>query len=74
VDDDGEQEEEEAAHQRKKKHPKQESDENNGREKETTVRWVEGQKRKENNWVVRRVAVWRVRHRQGWGAMEDQYE
>jgi hypothetical protein len=38
------------------------------------VRWVEGQKRKENNWVVRRVAVWRVRYRQGWGAMEDQYE
>jgi hypothetical protein len=32
-----------------KKHPEHESDENNGREKETTVRWVEGEKRKEND-------------------------
>jgi hypothetical protein len=32
-----------------KKHPEHESDENNGMEKETTVRWVEGEKRKEND-------------------------
>jgi hypothetical protein len=32
-----------------KKHPEHESDENNGREKETMVRWVEGQERKEND-------------------------
>jgi hypothetical protein len=53
-----EQEEERESHQRKKmhqrkkhrkKHPELESVENNGREKETTVRWVEGEKRKEND-------------------------
>jgi hypothetical protein len=63
VDNDGEEKEEEAAHQRKKthqrkkhqkrkhrkKHLEHESDKNNGREKETTVRWVEGQERKEND-------------------------
>jgi hypothetical protein len=59
VDNDGKQEEEEATHQRKKthqknkkhwrKHPEHESDKNNGRKKETTVRWVEGQKRNDYN-------------------------
>jgi hypothetical protein len=32
-----------------KKHPEHESNENNGSEKETMVRWVEGQERKEND-------------------------
>jgi hypothetical protein len=58
VDDDGGQEEEESSHQRKKahqkkkhwrKHLKHESGKNNGREKETTVRWVEDRKRNEKN-------------------------
>jgi hypothetical protein len=62
--------------QQKKKHqrkyPKYESDENNGRKKETIVRWVEGQKRNEKNYVVRRVAVGKVKHQQRWGVKEDQ--
>jgi hypothetical protein len=80
VDDADEQEEERESHQRKKtqkrkhrkKHSEHESDENNGREKETTVRWVEGEKRKENDWVMRRVAMWKGKHRQEWGVVEDQ--
>jgi hypothetical protein len=86
VDDADEQEEERESHQRKKmhqrkkhqkrkhrkKHPEHESDENNGREKETTVKWVQGEKRKENDEVMRKVAVWKGKHRQEWGVVEDQ--
>jgi hypothetical protein len=53
-------------HQKKKhrrKHPEHESDENNRREKETTVRWMESQNRKEKNEVM----VGKGKDRQGWG-------
>jgi hypothetical protein len=81
VDDTGKHEEEGSSHQRKKayqkkkhlrKHPKHESDENSGKEKKTTWRWVKGRKRKEKDSVVKRVAVGKVEHRQGWDAKEDQ--
>jgi hypothetical protein len=71
VDDNGKQEEEGSSHQRKKadqkkkqarKHLGHESDENSGKEKETTKRWVEGQKRKEKDSVVRRVAAGKMEH------------
>jgi hypothetical protein len=52
-------------HRKKKcwrKYPKHESDENNGREKETMVRWVESQRRKEKNEVM----AGKGKDRQGW--------
>jgi hypothetical protein len=47
-------------------YPEHENNENNGREKEIEVKWVEGWKRKEKNYVVRRMAVGKMEHRQGW--------
>jgi hypothetical protein len=32
----------------------------------------EDEKRKENDWVMRRVAMWKGKHRQEWGMVEDQ--